>query len=111
MDFSLSAEQTQITEMVAEFVDEEVVPVADEIDAADEFPAELIEVGELLDQVPRELVVGVDFVGDGNHLLVDEVRHHLRYLLLLGGEAEIHVRGIRPAPLYASPPALSRTAR
>ncbi|PSQ17830.1 acyl-CoA dehydrogenase [Halobacteriales archaeon QS_8_69_73] len=43
MDFSLSAEQTQITEMVAEFVDEEVVPVADEIDAADEFPAELIE--------------------------------------------------------------------
>ena len=43
MDFSLSAERTQITEMVAEFVDEEVVPVADEIDAADEFPAELIE--------------------------------------------------------------------
>ncbi|MFC4407185.1 acyl-CoA dehydrogenase [Haloarchaeobius iranensis] len=42
MDFSLSAEQAQIRDMVAEFVDEEVVPVADEIDHEDEFPAELV---------------------------------------------------------------------
>jgi len=32
MDFSLTAEQRQITEMVSEFVDEEIIPVADEID-------------------------------------------------------------------------------
>ena len=37
MDFSFTAEQKQITEMVADFVDEEVVPVADEVDADDEF--------------------------------------------------------------------------
>ena len=42
MDFSLSAEQAQIRDMVADFVDEEVVPVADEIDHEDEFPAELV---------------------------------------------------------------------
>ena len=48
MDFALTAEQRQIRDMVAQFVDEEVVPVADEIDAADEFPAELVaEMGEL----------------------------------------------------------------
>ncbi len=39
MDFTLSAEQAQIRDMVAEFVDEEVVPVASEIDHDDEFPA------------------------------------------------------------------------
>ena len=43
MDFSLTAEQKQIKEMVADFVDEEVAPAADEIDAADEFPWELVE--------------------------------------------------------------------
>mgnify|MGYP000687028489 CR=1 FL=1 len=43
MDFSLSAEQRQIKEMVAEFVDEEVVPRAAAIDESDEFPAALIE--------------------------------------------------------------------
>ena len=48
MDFSFTAEQKQITEMVAKFVDEEVVPVADEVDANDEFPWDLV--GELLDQ-------------------------------------------------------------
>jgi acyl-CoA dehydrogenase len=48
MDFSLTAEQRQIKEMVAEFVDEEVVPVASEIDHEDEFPWEIVEeLGEL----------------------------------------------------------------
>ncbi|QSW98277.1 acyl-CoA dehydrogenase [Haloterrigena alkaliphila] len=48
MDFSLSAEQEQIREMVSEFVDEEVVPVAQEIDHDDEFPADLVsEMGDL----------------------------------------------------------------
>jgi alkylation response protein AidB-like acyl-CoA dehydrogenase len=43
MDFSLSAEQRQIRDMVAEFVDEEVVPRAGEIDHEDEFPADLVD--------------------------------------------------------------------
>ncbi|MFB6194352.1 MAG: acyl-CoA dehydrogenase family protein, partial [Halobaculum sp.] len=43
MDFELSAEQRQIRDMVAEFVDEEVVPRAAEIDETDEFPADLID--------------------------------------------------------------------
>ncbi|MCQ4333850.1 acyl-CoA dehydrogenase [Natronomonas sp. F2-12] len=43
MDFSLTAEQKQITEMVSEFVDEEVVPIAAEIDKKDEFPHELVD--------------------------------------------------------------------
>jgi alkylation response protein AidB-like acyl-CoA dehydrogenase len=43
MDFTLSTEQKQIRDMVAEFVDEEVVPQASEIDETDEFPAELID--------------------------------------------------------------------
>lgn len=48
MDFSLTAEQKQIMEMVSEFVDEEIKPVASEIDATDEFPADLVrEMGEL----------------------------------------------------------------
>ncbi|MFC4356644.1 acyl-CoA dehydrogenase family protein [Halobium salinum] len=48
MDFSLSAEQKQIRDMVAEFVDEEVKPRAMEIDEEDEFPADLVaEMGEL----------------------------------------------------------------
>jgi len=48
MDFSLSQEQRQIRDAVAEFVDEEVVPRAAEIDETDEFPAELVEqIGEL----------------------------------------------------------------
>ena len=42
MDFTLSSEQTQIRDTVAEFVDEEVVPRAAEIDETDEFPADLI---------------------------------------------------------------------
>ncbi|GAA0654120.1 acyl-CoA dehydrogenase family protein [Salarchaeum japonicum] len=48
MDFSPSAEQQQIREMVAEFVDEEVKPRAAEIDETDEVPWDLIEeMGEL----------------------------------------------------------------
>ena len=48
MDFTLSPEQEQIREMVAEFVDEEVVPVAAEIDHDDAFPHDLVaEMGEL----------------------------------------------------------------
>ncbi len=43
MDFSLSDEQRQIEEMVAEFVDEEVIPRASEIDRDDEFPRDLVD--------------------------------------------------------------------
>jgi alkylation response protein AidB-like acyl-CoA dehydrogenase len=43
MDLSPTPEQKQIKEMVAEFVDEEVVPRAAEIDETDEFPADLVE--------------------------------------------------------------------
>jgi acyl-CoA dehydrogenase len=43
MDLSPSAEQKQIKEMVADFVDEEVVPRATEIDAEDEFPWDVVE--------------------------------------------------------------------
>ncbi|GAB3417359.1 acyl-CoA dehydrogenase [Haloparvum alkalitolerans] len=43
MDFTLSAEQKQIRDTVAEFVDEEVEPRAAEIDAEDEFPADLVD--------------------------------------------------------------------
>jgi acyl-CoA dehydrogenase len=43
MDFSPTAEQKQIREMVAEFVDEEVVPRAAEIDHEDEFPHDLVD--------------------------------------------------------------------
>jgi len=43
MDFTLSGEQRQIRDTVAEFVDGEVVPRAAEIDETDEFPADLIE--------------------------------------------------------------------
>ena len=42
MDLSLSAEQAQMRDMVADFVDAEVVPVAAEIDETDEFPADLV---------------------------------------------------------------------
>ncbi|MEA5387551.1 acyl-CoA dehydrogenase [Haloarculaceae archaeon H-GB11] len=43
MDFALSQEQRQIREMVSEFVDNEVVPRAREIDETDEFPADLVD--------------------------------------------------------------------
>jgi alkylation response protein AidB-like acyl-CoA dehydrogenase len=48
MDLSLTAEQRQIRDTVAAFVDDEVAPRAAEIDATDEFPADLVrEMGEL----------------------------------------------------------------
>jgi len=43
MDFTLTEEQRQIRDTVAEFVDEEVVPRAAESDETDEFPADLID--------------------------------------------------------------------
>ncbi len=43
MDLSLTPEQKQIREMVAEFVDKEVVPRAADIDATDQFPTDLVE--------------------------------------------------------------------
>ncbi|QLH77544.1 acyl-CoA dehydrogenase [Halosimplex rubrum] len=43
MDFALTQEQRQIRDTVAEFVDDEVVPRAAEIDETDEFPADLID--------------------------------------------------------------------
>jgi alkylation response protein AidB-like acyl-CoA dehydrogenase len=48
MDFALSTEQRQIRDTVRDVVDNEVVPRAGEIDARDEFPADLIDqLGEL----------------------------------------------------------------
>ncbi|AGN02955.1 acyl-CoA dehydrogenase [Salinarchaeum sp. Harcht-Bsk1] len=48
MDFRLNQEQRQIRDAVAEFVDEEVVPRASEIDSEDEFPADLVDqIGDL----------------------------------------------------------------
>ncbi|WP_436346042.1 acyl-CoA dehydrogenase family protein [Natronorubrum sp. FCH18a] len=43
MDFRFTDEQRQIVEMVADFVDDEVVPIASEIDHEDEFPRELVD--------------------------------------------------------------------
>ena len=43
MDFSFTAEQRQIVDMVSDFVDEEVVPVAADIDKTDEFPWEIVD--------------------------------------------------------------------
>ncbi len=43
MDFSLTDEQRQIQELVADFVDEEIAPRAAEIDETDEFPRDLID--------------------------------------------------------------------
>jgi len=48
MDLTRTPEQRQIQETVADFVDEEVVPRAAEIDETDEFPASLVaEMGDL----------------------------------------------------------------
>ncbi len=43
MDLRFTSEQKQITDMVADFVDEEVVPRAAEIDKEDEFPWDLVD--------------------------------------------------------------------
>jgi alkylation response protein AidB-like acyl-CoA dehydrogenase len=48
MDLALSAEARQMRDAVADFVDAEVVPVAADIDASGEFPADLLaEMGDL----------------------------------------------------------------
>ena len=58
MDFALTQEQRQIRDMVAEFVDDEVVPRAAEIDETDEFPQDLVdqmaELGLMGMPVPEE---------------------------------------------------------
>jgi alkylation response protein AidB-like acyl-CoA dehydrogenase len=43
MDFTPTPEQRQIADMVSEFVDEEIVPRAAEIDETDEFPWDLVD--------------------------------------------------------------------
>ncbi|MFB6197495.1 MAG: acyl-CoA dehydrogenase family protein, partial [Halobacteriaceae archaeon] len=43
MDFTLTAEQQQIKDTVAQFVENEVKPRAAEIDETDEFPRDLID--------------------------------------------------------------------
>ena len=42
-DFEQTAEQKQVTEMVADFVNEEIIPVASDIDKADEFPHDIVD--------------------------------------------------------------------
>jgi len=66
MDFTPTQEQRQIRDMVAEFVDEEVVPRASEIDETDEFPRDLIdqmaELGLMGMPIPEEYGgVGLDY--------------------------------------------------
>ncbi|WP_050032873.1 acyl-CoA dehydrogenase family protein [Halorubrum halophilum] len=63
MDFSLSGEQRQIRDTVAEFVDEEVVPRAAEIDETDEFPADLID--EMADLGLMGMPFPVEYEGAG----------------------------------------------
>ena len=66
MDFALTQEQRQIRDMVAEFVDDEVVPRAAEIDATDEFPQDLVdemaELGLMGMPIPEEYEgAGLDY--------------------------------------------------
>jgi len=63
MDFTLSEEQRQIRDTVAEFVDEEIVPRAAEIDDTDEFPADLIE--EMADLGLMGMPFPVEYGGAG----------------------------------------------
>ncbi|WP_418282550.1 acyl-CoA dehydrogenase family protein [Halorubrum sp. DTA98] len=63
MEFTLTAEQRQIRDTVAEFVDEEVVPRAAEIDATDEFPADLI--AEMADLGLMGMPFPVEYGGAG----------------------------------------------
>ena len=63
MEFTLSEEQRQIRDTVAEFVDEEVVPRAAEIDKEDEFPADLIE--EMADLGLMGMPFPVEYEGAG----------------------------------------------
>ncbi|ELZ39597.1 acyl-CoA dehydrogenase [Halorubrum tebenquichense] len=63
MEFTLTEEQRQIRDTVAEFVDEEVVPRAAEIDENDEFPAELID--EMADLGLMGMPFPVEYEGAG----------------------------------------------
>jgi alkylation response protein AidB-like acyl-CoA dehydrogenase len=73
MDFTLTAEQQQITEMVGEFADEEIVPRAAEIDETDEFPWDLVdqmaELGLMGMPIPEEYGgAGLDYHAYANAL-------------------------------------------
>jgi len=63
MDFTPTEEQRQIRDTVAEFVDSEVRPVAAEIDAEDEFPADLV--GEMADLGLLGMPVPEEYGGAG----------------------------------------------
>jgi alkylation response protein AidB-like acyl-CoA dehydrogenase len=63
MEFTLTEEQRQIRDTVAEFVDEEVVPRAAEIDEEDEFPADLVE--EMADLGLMGMPFPVEYEGAG----------------------------------------------
>jgi len=56
----------------------------------------------LADEIGGELVLVVDFLGDGDDLLVDELRDHISNLLLLGRECEIHITEFETSLLYCS---------
>jgi len=63
MDFTPTQEQRQIRETVAEFVDNEVRPVAGEIDAADGFPADLVK--EMADLGLMGMPIPAEYGGAG----------------------------------------------
>ncbi|ELZ40025.1 acyl-CoA dehydrogenase [Halorubrum californiense DSM 19288] len=63
MEFTLTEEQRQIRDTVAEFVDEEVVPRAAEIDETDEFPADLVQ--EMADLGLMGMPFPVEYEGAG----------------------------------------------
>ena len=63
MDFTLSGEQRQIRDTVAAFVDGEVVPRAADIDATDEFPADLVD--EMADLGLMGMPFPVEYGGSG----------------------------------------------
>ncbi|TKX51105.1 acyl-CoA dehydrogenase [Halorubrum sp. ASP121] len=63
MEFTLTEEQRQIRDTVAEFVGEEVVPRAAEIDETDEFPADLVE--EMADLGLMGMPFPVEYEGAG----------------------------------------------
>ena len=63
MEFTLDAEQRQIRDTVASFVDEEVVPRAAEIDENDEFPEDLV--AEMADLGLMGMPFPVEYGGSG----------------------------------------------
>jgi hypothetical protein len=63
MNFERTQEQRQIQEMVAEFVDEEVVPRAGGIDESDEFPWKLV--GEMADLGLMGMPIDEEYGGAG----------------------------------------------